>query len=355
MKTPTKTPMKTPSKTPMKTLDQKLDILRKNPDADTFIIADARDADMAWGVSSPGLLWPPDPARPAHRSMSGFCEQIRAELKQAQVDIMLASVFVMARLAHEERLFAKSPVTPAIRANDTSDVWAVRGARYREKPSRPFAGCHLEEVQYGSLTAPRKGAPAVNLGLYSMTFNNDLDADRDSLEAYRDFRARAERLGFRYFLEVFDPNVDARIPAGGIPAFVNDSILRTLAAVPPSGRPEFLKIAWHGPRWMEELRNYDPTLVVGILGGGAGTTLDAFKMLADAKKHGARVALYGRKIKESEEPLAFIKHLRLVADGRLKPAEAVRSYHADLKKQGIPPKRPLADDLRATDNALLRY
>ncbi len=48
---------------------------------------------------------------------------------------------------------------------------------------------------------------------------------------------------------------------------------------------------------MEALARYDSSLIVGILGGSAGTTFDAFHMLWEAKKYGARVALYGRKIK----------------------------------------------------------
>ncbi len=58
---------------------------------------------------------------------------------------------------------------------------------------------------------------------------------------------------------------------------------------------------------MEELVAYDPHLVVGILGGSAGTTYDAFKMLAEAKKYGARAALYGRKINSAECQLAFVR------------------------------------------------
>ena len=66
---------------------------------------------------------------------------------------------------------------------------------------------------------------------------------------------------------------------------------------------------------MEELVAYDPHLVVGILGGGAGTTYDAFKLIAEAKKYGARVALFGRKINNAEYQLAFVEFLRLIADG----------------------------------------
>jgi len=37
------------------------------------------------------------------------------------------------------------------------------------------------------------------------------------------------------------------------------------------------------PKAMEELAQYDPNLVVGILGGGAGTTYDAFRLIHDAQ------------------------------------------------------------------------
>lgn len=334
-----------------KSLDRKLEALRRDPGSKEFILADAKDADMAWGIASPGAPWPADPAR-CFRSMPEFCDDIREIVRQELVDIMLASVSVMNRLAHGEKIFADSPVTPAIRANDTTDVWVGRGAKYRQAPSRAFASCYLDEVQFGSLTAPREGEPTVNLGLYSITFTNDTAVDLANLETYRSFRAGAERQGFRYFLEVFDPNTDAGLADEDVPAFVNDNIVRTLAGIPDSGRPEFLKIAYHGPRWLEELVNYDPSMIVGILGGGAGTTFDAFKLLADAQKYGARVALYGRKIKEAEDPLGFIRHLRLIVDEGLNPAEAVRSYHGELQKKKLPPKRVLKDDLELTDTIL---
>ena len=106
------------------------------------------------------------------------------------------------------------------------------------------------------------------------------------------FREEAELKRFRYFLEVFDPNVDSGIPPEKLGEFINDQILRTLAGIADAGRPVFLKIVYHGPRYMEEICQYDPNLVVGVLGGSAGTTYDAFRLLHDAKKHGARVALF---------------------------------------------------------------
>jgi hypothetical protein len=74
-------------------------------------------------------------------------------------------------------------------------------------------------------------------------------------------------------------------------------------------------------------------------------------MLWEAKKYGARVALYGRKINNAEHQLSFIQHLRAVADDELEPAEAVKAYHGALQKLGIRPQRELADDLQQTETA----
>ena len=45
--------------------------------------------------------------------------------------------------------------------------------------------------------------------------------------------------------------------------------------MPEAGRPDFLKIVYHGPKAMEDLVHYDPHLV-GILGGF--TTFSAFSL-----------------------------------------------------------------------------
>jgi hypothetical protein len=125
---------------------------------------------------------------------------------------------------------------------------------------------------------------------------------------------------------------------------VNDSIVRLLAGAGVATRPLFLKIPYFGPAAMEQLASYDSSLVVGILGGSAGTTFDAFQMLWEARKYGARVALFGRKINTAEHQLSFVEQLRALADGNTTPAEAVKAYHGALKKLGIAPHRSLADD-----------
>jgi hypothetical protein len=88
--------------------------------------------------------------------------------------------------------------------------------------------------------------------------------------------------------------------------------------------------------------------VVGVLGGSSGTTHDAFSLLYEAKRHGARVALFGRKINAAEDQLAFVQYLRWVADDEILPAEAVKAYHGDLQKLGIIPHRDLKQDLELT-------
>jgi hypothetical protein len=306
--------------------------------------------------------------------MVDFRDQIREIVRQGAVDIMLASVSTMSLLAHRERLFDASDVTPAIRANDATDVWIPRGSVYRESPSLPFATCYLEEAQYGSLrggadlsdaleairdrgafvttSGARLDEPLVNLGLYSATFNNDLASDMATLAAFREFRAYTQRIGFHYFLEVFAPNVKNAVPDDQVGAFVNDHICRMLAGVPVDARPEFLKIPFFGPESLEELVNYDPSMIVGVLGGSSGTSFDAFTLLAEARKHGARVALFGRKIKDAEHPLSFVAMLRRVADGELGAEEAVRAYHGELQRLAIPPRRSLRDDLALTASEL---
>jgi hypothetical protein len=224
------------------------------------------------------------------------------------------------------------------------------------EPAQTFRTATIDQIQCGKIECDRTGGdfPGANLGLYSVTFVNNLEQDRETLLAFRHFREEAERKKFRYFLEVFDPNIVSGIAPEKLGEFINDNIIRSLAGVPESGRPVFLKIVYHGPRSMEELAQYDPNLVVGILGGSAGTTYDAFRLIHDAQKYGARVALFGRKINNAEHQLAFIEMLRLITDGKISPEEAVRAYHAILQARNIKPKLPLEKDLELTNQAM-RY
>ena len=222
-----------------------------------------------------------------------------------------------------------------------------------ESAARPFRTASIDHAQCGHLDcAPEERSLGANLGLYSVTFNNDLERDLETLVRFHEFREEAERKGFRYFLEVFDPNVPGAVAPEVLPHYLNDMITRMLAGVGPAGRPVFLKIVYHGPKAMEELVRFDPHLVVGILGGSAGTTRDAFQLLHDAQKYGAKVALFGRKINHAENQLAFVHFLRLIVEGQVAPVEAVKAYHAVLGRLGLRPHRSLDDDLKVTDQSM---
>lgn len=337
-----------------KSLDRKLAAIHADPSgAREFIIADAKDADMAFGIGAPGHSPESHSGELRVRTLEEYREQIRQVIRQGVVDIVLMSANTNHALTIREGLFEQSHVTPAARANDTSDIFVVRGNRYVSEPSRPFRTASLDHIQCGHADCePGERSLGADLGLYSITFNNRLDEDLAALEAYRAFRLEAERKGFRHFLEVFDPNAPQGLEGDEVARFVNDSIARTLAGVAGAGRPLFLKVVYHGPAAMEELVNYDPHLVVGILGGGAGTTYDAFKLIAEAQKYGARVALYGRKINNAENQLAFIEFLRLIVEGAISPEEAVRAYHGTLERLGVRPRRSLEDDLRLETNVM---
>jgi hypothetical protein len=324
---------------PDRRLDRKLgNIAAGRYTPDDFVIADAKDADMAFGLTCAGPVTgaPAEPGR--YRTRAEYLDAMHALVAQDELDIVLTSASNGERLADGGSL---GDMTLAIRANDSTDIWNSRGSRYTTAPSRPFRTADLTAVR-----------PFCDLVLYSMTFNNDLDCDLATLEAYGTFRQDAAALGVRHFLEVFNPNAPADLAPEQVGAFVNDSIVRALAGVTQEQRPLFLKVAYNGPDALAELAGYDPSLVVGVLGGSAGTTRDTFELLHRAERHGARVALFGRKIQRAESQLDLVDLMRPVLRGELSPADAVRAYHDALAKAEIAPHRELGADLQVTDTML---
>jgi hypothetical protein len=333
----------------MRSLDTKLSRIHADPGgARDFILADAKDADMAFGLAAPGV----DPASGRPRSLADYRDQMREIVRQGLVDIMLMSASTSALLTVEEELFEGSQVTPAVRANDSTDIHLLSGGTYAQQPAQPFRTPTIEQIGTGRAVPDPSEVARVDLALYSITPLGDAERDVAALGAYRDFRVEAESKGMRHFLEVFDPNVPLAKPPPDLGRFINDFVARTLAGVPGSGRPLFLKLAYHGPEALESLVAYDPHLVAGILGGSSGTTFDAFRLLEEARRHGGRAALFGRKINASEHQLTFVTYLRAIADGEIEAAEACRAYHADLERLGISPHRRLAEDMLITDPAL---
>jgi hypothetical protein len=102
-----------------------------------------------------------------------------------------------------EGLFNNSPVTPAVRLNDASDIWSSVGSTYKSEPSRPFRSANISRARAFS-----------DLGLYSMTFYNQTAIDGEALDCYATFREEAEALDMCHFLEVFAPAFDINLVGG---------------------------------------------------------------------------------------------------------------------------------------------
>lgn len=287
------------------------------------------------------------------KTRRNYLDQIAAVVKQDIVDIMLTSASNL-EILQSESVYKNSEVKPAIRANDATDCWGgIRGSTYAQQRSRPFRTAVLSRVMYGGAEPqPGQTVTGTDLGLYSITFNNDLDDDIRSLNAFAEFRAEAAKIGFTYFLEVFNPNAPQDLNPEAVPGFLNDCLLRCLSGLSKADRPRFLKIPFNGPKALEELAVFDPSVIIGVLGGGAGTTRDTFELLFQAERSGARLALFGRKINLAESPLALVEMMRLVADGEIGPAEAVRAYHGKLQTAGMRPRRSLEADLEVTEAPL---
>lgn len=318
-----------------KRLDRKLAAIRAGEytPAD-FIIADAKDGDMAFGMQTPGKAadgrW-----KPLRAYRDDMIEVTRSDL----VDIMLMSLS-SAEVLNSEGVFARGQVTPAVRLNDASDIWNMRGGRYLGEPALPFSTARLSRTR-----------PVADLGLYAITFYNDLARDAATLDAYNRFVIEAQGAGVRHFLEVFNPQTNVATP--DFWAFNNDAIARALAGMSHQDRPIFLKAAYNGPRATEEIASYDPeNLIFGILGGGAGTTRDCLELIRQAEKYGARVALFGRKIYYADNSVLMVRAMRRVLEEGLSSEEGTKAYHDDLQKAGIKPQRALKDDLEVTETLL---
>src|SRR5438477_11951973 len=106
-----------------KSLDSKIAASKANRLSKEFIIADAKDADMASGVRAPGPrsylslkgertarfspeIWTRDEF--GCRSLPEFLDIIREVVHQGLIDIMLMSAYVSEQLTIKERVFRDS-------------------------------------------------------------------------------------------------------------------------------------------------------------------------------------------------------------------------------------------------------
>jgi hypothetical protein len=75
-------------------------------------------------------------------------------------------------------------------------------------------------------------------------------------------------------------------------------------------------------------------------------------LVLQAERHGARVALFGRKINLAEAPVDLVELMRRVIEGEMSSQDAVKVYHDRLSKLHLKPHRPLKDDLDITEPVL---
>src|ERR1700730_3786148 len=113
-----------------KSLDVKLRRLHADPrGCKDFILADAKDADMALAIGAPGRSPEAHGSELRYRSLAGVRDIIEPIVEQKLVDIRLLSASPSELLTIRKRIFDPSPVTPAARVNDTTDIHIIRGSK----------------------------------------------------------------------------------------------------------------------------------------------------------------------------------------------------------------------------------
>ena len=122
-----------------KSLDQKLARIHADPHGcRDFILADAKDADMALSIGAPGKSKAGDAN---FRSLQEFRDIIEAIVQQGLVDIMLMSAHTNEILTIQKRIFDNSPVTPA--APRRPGTIASRFPRSRRSTNGRLSPCSL--------------------------------------------------------------------------------------------------------------------------------------------------------------------------------------------------------------------
>ena len=218
--------------------------------------------------------------------------------------------------------------------NSETAIWNPRFGVYTSRPSMPFQTVFPEDMQRycETLVGPALDC-RVNLGLYSITLNNDPLVDEKMLQAYVQFtHIVGEIEGFDHLLEVFLPNV--KMPGmdeekRGM--YVADSIVRTMSYLRKHQRPRFIKTAYTTADVWTELCQFDTTLVIGALGGARQNARSTFALAHNVVQNGGRAILFGRTIFGEDDPIGFVQCLRRVLDGESDPQTAHADYQKNLR------------------------
>lgn len=103
-----------------------------------------------------------------------------------------------------------------------------------------------------------------------------------------------------------------------VPKMPRISGARRLAGLTDGANPRFLKIAYNGPRALEEPASLDFKTAVAIRGGGTARRTIVLNWCI-RPKNAARAALCGHKSTWPNAPLGMVRHMRAVADGAVAP------------------------------------
>jgi hypothetical protein len=284
-----------------------------------FILADAKDADLAPG----GLPEPvarsqerPDATFP-YRSREAFFDQIVELIEASPLDLMVLSPPAASELTGPRGPFHASNVSPSVRM--LPGLGLATGLTLDDAGPIPIFGV-------GHCADRSPGAAELN--------------------AYEQFRREAGAARRRHILELYPACGCDGGPPRRTGEILSDRLIHSILEVPPAARPLLVQTPYYGPRLMEGMAACLPGVSVGVLGGPASTAFDAFQLLDESRRHGARAALFGRRIAAAEHQAAFVRLLDHVARGEASPAEAVHAYHGVLQGLRIRPLRELSEDLQ---------
>lgn len=142
-----------------KSLDAKLAEIRANPNSRAFILADAKDADMAFGIASPGKSPEHYAAEGKFRSLPEFHECIRQIVRQGLVDIMLMSAHANDLLTIKERLSGRGRAVCKSVQQFANEVGAEKYRRQAPGPVAVISPNPVQPVFDPNLKADSTGNP----------------------------------------------------------------------------------------------------------------------------------------------------------------------------------------------------
>ena len=258
-----------------KSLDRKLARILADPACRDFILADAKDADMAFGLAAPGRS-------PEHHAGEAVPHAGRVprrscgrSSRQGLVDIMLMTASIQRGAGDPRAAVRRFPRHPGRSGQrHHRHLAGRRRRRYGRQPARPFRTATIDHIQCGKVDcaaaerAPGRG-PGPVLASRSTTTSS---WTADTLDAYSAFRLEAEARA-----SATSWRSSTLTPPANMPARPTWPVRQRPDRPRPGGRasrgrPLFLKMAYHGPAAMEALPATIRSLVMGILGGSAGTT-----------------------------------------------------------------------------------